>query len=169
MRNNIDEWENSVVGSEMVVKFYLTFEKACVREFFSLSGNTVLFTLHPCPQSLSFKVNLCTVRSCTYNLHLEKQILLFLILSISLLLRLIACGVCVAPRQPQGQDQHRTDWSVPRLCTLQEQLPWLMKGDLRIERSPVLSQTAQAKPGELATLNASFVRNHLALCSIFRK
>lgn len=28
---------------------------------------------------------------------------------------------------------------------------------------------AQAKPGELATLNASFVRNHVALDSIFRK
>lgn len=72
-------------------------------------------------------------------------------------------------RQPQGWEERGADQSVPHLRELKEQLLWFIKGDLRIQRSPVLSQTAQAKPGELATLNASFVRNHLALYSIFRK
>lgn len=58
------------------------------------------------------------------------------------------------------------------------ELPWagesllqLIKGDLRIQRNlePVPSRTAQAKPGELAALNASFVRSHLTFYSIFRK
>lgn len=50
-----------------------------------------------------------------------------------------------------------------------EQLPWWIRGDLRIHRSPVLSQTARAKPGELAALNASFVRNYWVPYSIFRE
>lgn len=72
--------------------------------------------------------------------------------------------------QGSHRDGTAQNWlKLPHLCKLKEQLLWLIKGDLRIQRSPVLSQTVQAKPGELATLNASFVRNHVALYSIFRK
>lgn len=70
-----------------------------------------------------------------------------------------------SPRDRTAQNQ----LDLPHFCELKEQPVWLIKGDLRIQRSPVLSQMGQAKPGELATLNASFVRNHVALYSIFRK
>lgn len=52
-----------------------------------------------------------------------------------------------------------------------ERLLQLIKGDLKIWRSLEAgsSWTAKAKPGRLAALNASFVRSHLALSSVFRK
>lgn len=88
----------------MAVKFYLTqtFEKFRGRESSSLNVSSVLFILHSLSSVPFAKVNLYKARSCTYNLHLEKQSLPFLILLLSVLLRLIVCGVWVVLKAAAG-------------------------------------------------------------------